>query len=247
MYLEYNNLSPHLPVKTLWYADSGESSKDYMVTPELTPNLIFKLLPDHTEVILTGASTQLQTFAYVPDAHYFGIRFQIGYVPAVCDANLHDLLNTSLLVSPPILNQWNELHQRLRDCSTIDAQFSMLIHSVKTHMVDKHDKPTIIQEALHTIRQKRGVISIQDLSRRLLTSDRHLERLFRKHVGVSPKFVCRTVRIQYILERCWQTPAKLDLTDLTLQLGYTDQAHLANDFRKIMGMSITEYIRQTST
>ncbi len=69
---------------------------------------------------------------------------------------------------------------------------------------------------------------------------RSLERLFREHVGASPKWVIRRNRLQEAalrLERADHTT----LAALAAELGYTDQAHLARDFRSAVGRSPSEF------
>jgi AraC-like DNA-binding protein len=65
---------------------------------------------------------------------------------------------------------------------------------------------------------------------------RALQRLFRDHVGASPKWVIRRNRLQEVVVRI-ERGDTISLAALAADLGYTDQAHLARDFKDAVGKS----------
>ena len=70
-----------------------------------------------------------------------------------------------------------------------------------------------------------------------------MQRLFKAYVGASPKWVIRRYRLHELLER-FHSGEALDGAQLALDLGYADQAHLINDFRKLAGVTPTGYLRR---
>lgn len=74
-------------------------------------------------------------------------------------------------------------------------------------------------------------------------SVRELQRLFARHVGVTPKFALRRHRLQEIALRLERGEVS-DLAELAYQLGYADQAHLARDFKGAVAMSATTFARE---
>jgi AraC-like DNA-binding protein len=75
-------------------------------------------------------------------------------------------------------------------------------------------------------------------------SPRALQRLFREYVGVTPKWVLRRLRLQEAAERMAEGSG--DWAALALDLGYFDQAHFINDFRRVVGRSPAEYAAQAA-
>jgi AraC-like DNA-binding protein len=69
---------------------------------------------------------------------------------------------------------------------------------------------------------------------------RALQRLFREHVGASPKWVIRRNRLQEVAVRI-ERGERTTLTALAAELGYTDQAHLARDFKSVVGKSPSDF------
>lgn len=74
-------------------------------------------------------------------------------------------------------------------------------------------------------------------------SRRSLERLFQNHIGLSPKRYLRICRFQKALA-VLNSEAAPNLSQLALDCGYYDQAHLCNDFKKFCGLSPGAFICQ---
>jgi AraC-like DNA-binding protein len=69
---------------------------------------------------------------------------------------------------------------------------------------------------------------------------RALQRLFREYVGASPKWVIRRNRLQEVALRLERGEGPT-LAALAAELGYTDQAHLARDFKSVVDKSPSEF------
>lgn len=71
-------------------------------------------------------------------------------------------------------------------------------------------------------------------------SPRTLQRLFRRYVGVGPKWVLQRYRLHEAAERI--ASGRVDAwSDLALELGYADQAHFVRDFRALVGQAPSAY------
>lgn len=97
-------------------------------------------------------------------------------------------------------------------------------------------------QAVTLLQQLRGsgLTRVDALAQRTGLSIRALQRLFRTHVGASPKWVLRWMRLQEVA-LCVEAGQALDLADLAYQLGYADQAHLARDFRAATGRTLRSF------
>lgn len=84
------------------------------------------------------------------------------------------------------------------------------------------------------------VLRVEDAARRLRVSVRTLQRLAPRSVGVSPAAIIRRRRLQEAAQRVRDDP-ETSLAALAAELGYSDQAHLAGDFRSVLGMSASQY------
>ena len=71
-------------------------------------------------------------------------------------------------------------------------------------------------------------------------SERTLQRLFRRYVGVGPKWVLQRARLHDAVDRI-DAGRVTDLASLALELGWFDQAHFTRDFTALVGQSPAAY------
>lgn len=94
----------------------------------------------------------------------------------------------------------------------------------------------LIRKSCATIMQNKGSISIRDLSSQLSCSPRHLQKLFLRYIGLSPKEYSIIIKLRNAIEgmvfpsSCFDT----SLTSLALDNDFYDQAHFNNTFKTIV-------------
>lgn len=84
------------------------------------------------------------------------------------------------------------------------------------------------------------ITDVAALSARAGLCERALQRVFRAHVGASPKWVIRRHRLQEAALRIEHGEAP-SLAALAASLGYADQSHLARDFKAAVGKSPRDF------
>ena len=84
-----------------------------------------------------------------------------------------------------------------------------------------------------------------DLARRLHVSERSLQRLAARFVGMPPQLLLRRRRLQEAAERMRADPAA-DLGALAAELGFADPSHLTREFRAVLGATPRGYGRARS-
>lgn len=80
----------------------------------------------------------------------------------------------------------------------------------------------------------RSIDSVQALAARTSMSERHLQRVCRDHLGVSPRWLLRRARLLDAHELL--SSSDLDLSQIAQRLGWYDQAHLTRDYTTITGI-----------
>lgn len=84
------------------------------------------------------------------------------------------------------------------------------------------------------------VLQVEDAASRLGVSARTLQRLARRYVGLSPVTMIRRRRLQEAAERLRKDP-DTSIAAVAADLGYSDHAHLAGDFRAVLGFTPSSY------
>lgn len=83
------------------------------------------------------------------------------------------------------------------------------------------------------------------LAERFACSERTIQRACGNTLGHGPKWLSRRVRLQEVALALVSRPTD-DLSDIAADLGYTDQSHLARDFRSATGLVPDAYRRTVS-
>lgn len=88
----------------------------------------------------------------------------------------------------------------------------------------------------------RELLRIEQLINDTGLSERKLQRLFARCVGVSPKAALRRFRLVEAADLL--AKEKTSLASLAQELGYFDQSHFVRDFRAVVGKSPMSYARR---
>ncbi|WP_336652601.1 MULTISPECIES: AraC family transcriptional regulator [unclassified Leucobacter] len=85
-----------------------------------------------------------------------------------------------------------------------------------------------------------GIVRVDQLSERLHASTRTLQRLADRCFGLSLHSMIRRRRIQEGAEQLREHP-ELSIAALASDLGYADHAHFTTDFKRLLGVTPSEY------
>jgi len=91
------------------------------------------------------------------------------------------------------------------------------------------------------VARERTVVRVDQLAQLLGISVRSLQRLTRRHVGLTPLALVRRYRLQEAAQRVRDGEA--GLAEIAAELGYVDQSHLTADFREMLGLTPASYRR----
>ena len=87
----------------------------------------------------------------------------------------------------------------------------------------------LLANRLAAVAESPEVQRVGVLAERLAVSERTVQRIARRYVGLTPSALIRRRRLQEAAARL-RDDAGADLAALATELGYTDQAHLTNEF-----------------
>lgn len=88
--------------------------------------------------------------------------------------------------------------------------------------------------AAQIIRQTQGLARVENIAQKLDVSERTLRRHFIDNLDISPKHYIRIVRLQNLMMKA-NDIRQPDWSDLALECGYSDQAHMILDVKKMTG------------
>jgi transcriptional regulator GlxA family with amidase domain len=99
-----------------------------------------------------------------------------------------------------------------------------------------------VDAAIESLTRSGGHARIEEVARHAGVGTRQLERLFRAHVGLTPKRLAGILRLQeaFALLAAGASPP---LIEVAQRCGYFDQSHFIRDFRRVTGLPPSRFLR----
>ncbi|MCZ2828261.1 helix-turn-helix domain-containing protein [Modestobacter sp. VKM Ac-2986] len=97
----------------------------------------------------------------------------------------------------------------------------------------------LVNRVVEFVEGDRDVVRVSQVCERFDLSERALQRLVHRRLGLTPKWLIQRRRLQEAAERLRSGP--VDLAELAAQLGYADQPHLTRDFGQVTGTTPRQF------
>ncbi|MDC7241717.1 MAG: helix-turn-helix domain-containing protein, partial [Spirochaetales bacterium] len=206
---------------------SSDSQDAVVAVPDGTIDILFHT--DDPVAVICGSVKKGKHVHFEADGSYFGARFFPGQAEKLLDCPLEEFTEKEVLLED-VVHFSSELIERIISTSSFSDQVEIFESFQKT-AEDKPPLPFLVKYILNKINSCMGDIRIQELADETGYSTRHINNLFRKHVGITPKLYIRIVRFQrgFGLIR---SHSNTDFADLAEEMGYYDQAHFINEFKE---------------
>ncbi|GAA1981149.1 helix-turn-helix domain-containing protein [Terrabacter lapilli] len=101
------------------------------------------------------------------------------------------------------------------------------------------DEGLLVNAIVDHVESSPELLRVDELCDRFDISERTLQRLLHKRIGLGPKWLIRRRRLQEAADRLRDSVS--GLSGIAAELGYADQAHFTRDFRAATGMTPGEF------
>lgn len=108
------------------------------------------------------------------------------------------------------------------------------------HLAPPDDEGRLANALARLVDEDPDMLRVGDVADALGVSVRTVQRLATRYIGVPPAAMIRRRRLQEAAQRLREQP-DTELAALAAELGYADQAHLAGDFRTVLGLTPSRY------
>ncbi|GAA0708461.1 hypothetical protein GCM10009105_08070 [Dokdonella soli] len=171
----------------------------------------------------------------------FGIKFHPGAFYPFLRTSVSSIANTTIPATQVFANA-TEAEREVLACDDDQGMVETAARFLAAHRPPLDPQADSVRRVVEDIVNDRSITRVEHLVARFEIQERTLQRLFDRYVGASPRWVIKRYRVHEALE---QITAGLptDWATLAQDLGYFDQAHFINDFRKLVGCSPAEYAR----
>lgn len=102
----------------------------------------------------------------------------------------------------------------------------------------------LVNRIVSYVEERPEVNRVAQVAARFAVSERTLQRLLARRVGLSPKWLIQRRRLHEAAERL-RAGGDVDLAGVAHDLGYTDQAHFTRDWRSVTGLTPGRFAAET--
>lgn len=170
------------------------------------------------------------------DTGIFAVRFQPnGFIPFV-SIPLKEMENKAVPLEKLFDQSGIELQQKILADITTEARIKTIESFFLDKLMSADTIDHVVRSTVETMLAAKGQLNINELSEQININRRQLERKFAAVIGLSPKQLSKTIRLQYALQMLLSSKCT-NLTDLAYEGEYYDQAHFIKDFKEFTGLT----------
>jgi len=206
-------------------------------------NETLKEIQSCQDVWFSGFRTEPITIPSARESEMLIVQFKKGRAFPFLKEPMNNLTNFVVDAELVICREMLAIRERLLDVNTASMKFQILERQLLKIYINKLEANLFVDYAVSKILGSPDHCSIKAISNKVGYSQKHIIKLFKEHVGVTPKEFLKIIRFQKAIQLIEQQHC-IDWTAVALDCGFYDQSHFIADFKRFSGFTPTEYLIQ---
>jgi AraC-like DNA-binding protein len=257
-YYQYRPAQPLAAfVKQFWlYEGFDQNHLKERVLPTGTAQLVFNLQSDRFQIYDPHNPAILRSYrgslAVGPHSEYFvidtasqaavmGVAFKPGGAFPFFKIPAYELRDRHIALEDLWGGAAQEVRESLMAAPTPAAKFAVFERMLLRQLVRPLELRPAVNYALGEFKNSPAFATVAGMAGQTGYSTRRFMQLFNEEVGLTPKLYWRVQRFQATLRRLHRGQV-VNWSDLSLRLGYFDQAHFNHDFLAFSGLNPATYL-----
>jgi AraC-like DNA-binding protein len=204
------------------------------VVQEVLPDPCVNLAVEPAGVLLYGVAGRTSRHVLSGAGAVLGTKFRPGGFSGFVDGPVRALNDRVIAAADAFGDDGAALERALAGASTTTAMVEIVAAFLRARRPPPDPGRTLVRAVVEAMRDAPPGTTVADVARDFAVAPRTLQRMFAAHVGASPKRVLQRFRHQNAADRL-AAPGPGGLARLAAELGYFDQAHFTQDFRRATG------------
>jgi AraC-like DNA-binding protein len=226
-----------------WRFDPGETIPQQIIA---TPGITLSIEEGHVpaRLVITGVYREAWRRDITGWGDVLGIRLRPAGLAVVSDLAPAAVADATLPVTAFLDDRLSAMMTHIAGAADPAAQVEAATGLIRDALRERPLGPeqrlanAVVAELTERVHTRTG----PTLAERFGVSERTIQRALQRTLGQGPKWVSRWVRLQEVARRLSMDP-DADVAAVAAELGYSDQAHLVNDFRAAVGTTPGAYGR----
>ncbi|MGF7028507.1 helix-turn-helix domain-containing protein [Sphingobacterium sp. HSC-15S19] len=190
---------------------------------------LFKSSVDNFRIVLLGLGTMPHEEATIPiDGQLFCISFKLLGAEYLLKESIAGIINTGKFLATDF---WGFCELDLVDFELFVVKSVQIIKSLLPSMIDERKR-----KLFELIYQRKGAISVAELSEQIFWNSRQINRYFNQQFGLSLKSYCNILRFRSSLDH-------IAKGELFPEEYFFDQTHFIKEIKKFSGVVPKELLK----
>lgn len=211
-------------------AEKGAKT-DAVAIPDGTIDILFCCDKDYPEANICGTVMHPKVVLH-KDCPYFGIRFLPGVIPKNCDVSMADLVENQIPLKEVLKDK--TLFERIIEAKNFEQRQKLFMDSYLNDYYEEEKTKSnqeIYNYMIREIVSNAGEITVAQMAKNMMYSERYINKIFKEFTGISPKKYCKLMQFQYLLDHLDLSKEELNFAVLSSDIGFYDQSHMIKDFK----------------
>jgi AraC-like DNA-binding protein len=252
----FKKTEPSLELKGLidcyWVIESEDQTPiKQKIIPDGFPELIFHYGDAYH--IRIGKNWELQSNALVAGQikkHFclensgrsgvFGIKLMPAALTHLFGLFMNEVTDKVVPIEQLNIDPLKSLVTGIKNCQSYEEMIAVAEKALQNRLKEVRIKDQVVDKIITSIFIRNGNITISEIEKEFFITERQLQRLFQKYIGLSPKFYSRIIRFNHIFQLAKEK--NLSWLEVTHLSGYFDQSHFIRDFKEFTGEEPSSYL-----
>jgi len=241
-------------IKCYWTLESPkeETPEKQIIVPDGCMEMIFHYGDLYRQYLENGTSiVQPKCFVFgqltrpleiepTGETGIFSVRFHSnGFLPFTT-IPIKDMENRTVSLVEMFEKEGIDIEQKILTATSTSERIQLIETFLLHRLTDIKTIDRIVKSTVDMILTANGQLSVEELSKQTRINRRQLERKFSSAIGLSPKQLSKTIRLQATLKMLLGKKFT-SLTSLAYENEYYDQAHFIKDFKELTGFTPKEF------
>lgn len=174
------------------------------------------------------------------ETRIFSVRFHPeGFLPFTT-VPIKEMENTAVLLEKLLGKAGQEIGQQILNANSTSDKIKLIEKFLLDRLTNIETIDRVVRSTVETIITANGKLPVDELSRLTKVNRRQLLRKFSSAIGLSPKQLSRTIRLQAALKMLLIDQFS-NLSELAYENEYYDQAHFIKEFKEFTGSTPKEF------
>ena len=194
------------------------------------------------KTIISGAQSE-HVFADAAGYSIFGIQFKAGGSYPFLHLPLFELNNLFIDAELVLGNSILLLRERLMELTNPQDMFRHVEKFLRERFMYSPQQKHVVDFAISNLQKGGQPASLKQTAESLGYSQKQFIHIFKKHVGLTPKYYQRLARFNRVLRQV-DIQQNIDWSQVAHSCNFYDQSHLINDFKLFAGLGPKDYLFQ---